>query len=408
MSNSGRAGQYVRQPPGYRAFVPAAMPPNPPLRLEPELWKLLSRADQAIARLDGAAQTLPNPDLFVAMYVRQEAVLSSQIEGTQSTLEDVLAYELTPGALHVPQDVPDVVNYVAAMNYGLRRLESLPLSLRLVREIHEKLLAGVRGSDRQPGQFRNSQVFIGEEHATLRSATFVPPPVSEMQRALDNFELFLHDRESFPDLIHCGLVHAQFETIHPFLDGNGRVGRLLVTFLLVERGVLTRPLLYLSYFLKRHRSEYYARLMATREDGDFEGWLKFFLRGVEETAAEATETARAIIDLREKHRQMIHDAGLGLNGLTLLDALFNFPIVNVNLVKTTIGVRSFGTANELVNEFQRMGLLNEETGRSRNRIYTYRPYVRLFSAAPETDENAPLQTTATERAFETPTALAPQ
>ena len=221
--------------------------------MDPELTKLLSQADRVLGRLDGIGAILPNPDLFVAMYVRQEAVLSSQIEGTQSTLEDVLKFEVDETANDLPKDVEEVVNYVGAMNYGLKRLEELPLSLRLIREIHSKLMAGVRGQNRTPGEFRKSQNWIGPAGANLAAATFVPPPVPEMKEALDKFEKFLHD-ESLPVLIHAGLAHAQFETIHPFLDGNGRVGRLLITFLLCHKKVLHRPLLYLSHYLRVHRA----------------------------------------------------------------------------------------------------------------------------------------------------------
>src|SRR6202167_5455629 len=274
-----RAGKYVKQLDGYRAFIPAPLPPVPPLEMDRELTRLLSEADHALGRLNGVTSILPNPDLFVSMYVRHEAVLSSQIEGTQSTLVDVLQFEIDANGNEHPKDVEEVVNYVRAMNYGLKRLDELPLSLRLIREIHGKLLEGVRGANRTPGEFRTSQNWIGPANCTLTTATFVPPPPHEMHQALDNLERFLHETTSFPALIHCGLAHAQFETVHPFLDGNGRVGRLLITFLLCQRGVLQRPLLYLSHYLKGRRAEYYDRLMAIRNDGDWEGWLRFFLRG---------------------------------------------------------------------------------------------------------------------------------
>jgi Fic family protein len=213
------------------------------------------------------------------MYVRREAVLSSQIEGIQSTLEDTLTFELDPGQRGVPQDVEEIVNYVRAMNYGLERLTELPLSLRLIREIHAELMRGVRGADKLPGEFRRSQNWIGPQNAPLSQATFVPPPVPEMMNALYNLEEFLHE-DNLPVLVRCDLAHAQFETIHPFLDGNGRVGRLLITFQLVHGGILHRPLLYLSYYIKRHKAEYYDRLTAVRQDGNWEGWLRFFLHGV--------------------------------------------------------------------------------------------------------------------------------
>ncbi len=271
-----RAGRYIKQPSGYSAFIPADLPPKPPIKMDSKLIRLLSDAHGSLCRLDGVASVLPNVDLFVAMYVKQEAVLSSQIEGTQSTLENVLEFEVDAKGKDVPKDVEEVVNYVQAMNYGLQRLEELPLSLRLIREIHEILLEGVRGEHRTPGEFRRSQNWIGPAGATINKATFVPPPVNEMKQALGNFEKFLHDEDSFHILVQAGLAHAQFETIHPFLDGNGRVGRLLITFLLCEKGVLHQPLLYLSSYFKAHRAEYYDRLSAIRTDGDWEGWLRFF------------------------------------------------------------------------------------------------------------------------------------
>ena len=392
-----RAGRFVKQPAGYRAFIPAPLPPEPPVEIGPAMLSLLSRADQALGRLDGVALTLPNPDLFVAMYVRQEAVLSSQIEGTQSTLDDVLAFELDEHAREVPRDVEEVVNYVRAMNYGLERLQMLPLSLRLIREIHGELLRGVRGAERTPGEFRTSQNWIGAGHVPLEQARFVPPPVGEMRGALDNFEKFLHGEDEMPALLHCGLAHAQFETIHPFLDGNGRVGRLLITFLLCHRKTLQRPLLYLSHHLKRHRGEYYDRLTAIREDGDWEGWLKFFLRGVAETADEAAVMARAIIALRERHRELLQEQA-GMNSLRLLDLLFEYPLVNVAFVRDRLGV-SFVTANRLVEQLEQLGLLDETTGAQRNRRYRYTPYVALFAEREaEPMEEGPMESTESEAA----------
>lgn len=243
-----RAGVYIKQVTGYFAFIPENLPPTPSVLMDRELTRLLSDADRALGRLDGVATVLPNPDLFVAMYVKQEAVYSSQIEGTQSTLEDVLEHEAEALKQGRPEDVAEVMNYIRAMNYGIDRLRKLPLSLRLIREIHAELLKNIRGGERTPGEFRKSQNWIGPSGCSLSQAEFVPPPPHEMLKALDNFEKFLHDKESLPVLIHCGLAHAQFETIHPFLDGNGRIGRLLIMFLLCERNILHRPLLYLSLF----------------------------------------------------------------------------------------------------------------------------------------------------------------
>ena len=316
---------------------------------------------------------LPNPDLFVAMFVRQEAVLSSQIEGTQSTLEDVLQFEVDEKGVDLPKDIGEVVNYVDAINYGLERLRELPLSLRLIREIHGRLLQGVRGGDRTPGDFRRTQNWIGPAGCNLHTATFIPPPVHAMTSALDNLERFLHDTNSFPMLIHCALAHAQFETIHPFIDGNGRVGRLLITFLLCQREILQRPLLYLSSYLKARRTEYYDRLMAVRLSGDWEGWIKFFLQGVFEVSQAATATARNILELREQHRQRVKVPAL-------LDYLFEQPLVSIHLVQNRLGC-GYPTASKYVEQFVEQGILRETTGYLRNRRYRYDPYLSLFESS---------------------------
>jgi len=385
-----RAGRYVTQgEKQYRAFIPAPLPPQPPVVLDDDLVRLLSEADRALARLDGLGLALPNPDLFVAMYVRQEAVLSSQIEGTQSTLEDVLEYEAEGVRDFQPRDVEEVVNYVRAMNYGLERLNTLPLSLRLIREIHAELLRAVRGGDRSPGEFRRTQNWVGPAHCTLAEADYVPPPPHEMMHALDSFEKFLRNREALPPLVHCALAHAQFETIHPFLDGNGRVGRLLITFLLCERKVMQLPLLYLSYYLKAHRAAYYDRLMAIRNDGDWEGWLRFFLRGVYEVSTAATATAREILRLREEHREQLRDA----NSLRLLDMLLRQPVVSVKMVQQHLNC-SYPTANSTVAGLEKLGILREFTGRGRNRRFRYDAYIELFQLQAATPA-APEETTET-------------
>lgn len=373
-----RAGQYLERTEGYAAFVPAPLPPNPPIDLDAEMVLLLSNAVESLGRLDGITYVLPNPDLFVAMYIRQEAVLSSQIEGTQSTLEDVLQFEIDETGQEIPKDVTEVVNYIKAMKYGLERLQELPVCLRLLREIHEILLAGVRGGDRSPGEFRKIQNWIGEKGCNLANASFIPPPVPQMHEALDSLEKFIHQQTDIPFLLQCGLIHAQFETIHPFLDGNGRIGRLLVTFLLCQRGSLQKPLLYLSAYFKAHRLEYYERLMAIRDRGDWEGWLKFFLKGVYEVSKTATETARAILNLRENHRQLIgRSTGTSSYGLLLHDLLFKQPIVNVRLVESNLGC-SYATAKKVVEQFVELKLLNEVTGYQRNRRYRYDHYLALF------------------------------
>jgi Fic family protein len=383
-----RTGRYVQQSTGYRAFVPAPLPPNPPVALTGALQALLSKADRALGRLDGSIHTLPNPDLFVFMYVRKEAVLSSQIEGTQSSLQDLLAAEaqiLTPGR---PRDVAEVVNYVSAMNYGLGRLAELPVSVRLIREIHEKLLAGVRGSRMALGELRRSQNWIGPGGSTLADATFVPPPPQEIPEALSSLERFLHEDDDIPVLIKVGLAHAQFETIHPFLDGNGRVGRLLITFLLCERKVLGKPVLYLSHYFKRFRAAYYDGLQAIRDNGDWEGWLAFFLGGVADVSDQATETARRILALREAHRALIAEK-LGRaagNGHRVLEALYKQPIISVEQVRAVTGT-TYQAANQLVHKLVGHGILNESTGQKRHRRFAYDAYIRLFVEPDATPED---------------------
>ena len=375
MNHPYRAGRVILQASGYKAFVPAPLPPDPPIGYSGELLTLLSGADRDIGRLDALATLLPNPDLFVAMYVRHEAVLSSQIEGTQSTLEDVLAYEADALRDDTPKDVAEVVNCVRAMNHGLARLPELPLSLRLLREIHAELMQGVRGGDKSPGEFRTSQNWIGGTGSTLRDAAYIPPPPHELMPALGQLERFLHEaRDSVPLLVRCALAQAQFETIHPFLDGNGRVGRLLITLMLCEEGALSRPLLYLSLYLKAHRAEYDDRLTAIRQQGHWEQWLGFFLRGVAVTAQAATRTAHEIVALRDAHR-----SGVAKNAkaLALLDHLFRQPTVSVNRVAQLMSC-TFPTASKLVRDFESRGWLKELTGYGRNRLWRYQPYVDLF------------------------------
>jgi Fic family protein len=376
---SARAGRYIQQVNGYRAFIPNPLPPDPPIDISGELQARLSEADRALGRLDGSIQTLPDPDMFVFMYIRKEAVLSSQIEGTQSSLQDVLTAEARIMAPDRPKDVDEVVNYVRAMNYGLDRLASVPVSVRLIREIHTELLRGVRGSHLTPGDVRTSQNWIGPAGCTLQEATFVPPPPHEIPQALSELEKFLHNNSELPLLVKIGLAHAQFETIHPFLDGNGRVGRLLITFLLCEQKVLLKPVLYLSYYFKRYRQQYYEHLQSIRDRGTWEQWLVFFLRGIVEVSSQSTETARRILALREDHRRVIADhlgraAG---NGHRVLEYLYTHPIVSVGevgeLIKST-----YPAANDLVARMVTFGIVREYTGQARNRKFVYQDYVDLF------------------------------
>jgi Fic family protein len=384
-----RAGRYIKQLTGYQAFIPAPLPPQPPVDLSGKLRTLLSDADRALGRLDGSIQTLPNPDLFVFMYVRKEAVLSSQIEGTQSSLQDLLAVEAKVLAPDRPRDVGEIVNYVRAMKHGLARLNELPVSVRLIKEIHEKLISGVRGSRLTPGELRRSQNWIGPAGCTLQEASFIPPPPETVPQALGDLERFLQMNSTLPLLISIGLAHAQFETIHPFLDGNGRIGRLLITFLLCQNNVLQKPVLYLSHYFKRHRQAYYDHLQAVRDRGEWENWLEFFLRGVVEVSAQATDTARRILALREQHRAAVteHLGRAAGNGHRVLEKLYERPIISVTEVYALTGT-TYPAANHLVEKFVQQGILSEITGQKRHRRFRYDAYIRLFDEPEPNREEA--------------------
>ena len=376
---SERAGRFERQQPGgYLAFIPAPLPP-PDLRIGASLQALLSEADVAVGRLDGAVRLVPDPDLFVFMYVRREAVLSSQIEGTQASLSELLEFEAQGRQGERTVDLAEVINYVQALRAGLRRLSELPICTRLLCDVHRVLTKGVRGGEmtRTPGELRRSQNWIGGTGPA--DARFVPPPVPEMQRAMSDLEKFLNAQKDTPLLVEAGLAHAQFETIHPFLDGNGRIGRLLITFLLSARGALSRPLLYLSHHFKLYRDEYYERLQAVRTKGDWEGWMRFFLAGVAAVAEEATQRARKIVLLREEHQRLLREelrrrAGLALD---LLDLLMEQPVVTSRLVCNRLG-KSQPTVDKLLSDLAKLGLLRETTGQRWGRRFSYARYLALF------------------------------
>jgi Fic family protein len=365
------AGRVIQAPGGYEAFVPAPLPPD--LVYDSGLVLALSRADAALSELSGLGRQLPNPHLLIAPYLRREAVLSSRIEGTRASLSDLLLDE-ADGERPEDADVREVRNYVDALEYGLQRLRDLPLSLRLVRELHERLMRGVRGDRATPGEFRRSQNWIGPAGSTPATAPYVPPPPAEMMDCLANWEEFLHDRERFPELIQCAVMHEQFEAIHPFLDGNGRVGRLLITLFLVERGRLSQPLLYLSEYIEARRQEYYDFLQGVRTEGDWPGWLHFFLLGVEETARAAVRQASRLMDLRESYRQRL---GRKPNALKLLDELFVNPYLTATRAVRVLGV-SDPTARQAIALLRDEDLLSEVTGRSWGRIYLARPILQAI------------------------------
>lgn len=365
-----------------RAFIPPPLPPVPAIRME-KLQRVLEQANQALGRLDGMAAVLPDPGLFLYSYVRKEAVLSSQIEGTQSSLSDLLLFESSESPGAPIGDVQEVSNYVAALNHGLRRLkEGFPLSLRLIREIHAILLSKGRGSEKEPGEFRHSQNWIGGTRPG--NAAFVPPPSNQVMDCMGQLEMFLHDEElGLPILIKAGLAHVQFETIHPFLDGNGRLGRLLVTFLLCAQGALTEPLLYLSLYLKSNRQTYYDLLSRVRTDGDWETWLNFFLAGVKETADQAVTTARKLLALRDQDRRKIElKRRPAASELRLFDHAAARPIFTVRSAAESLK-QSVPTVSTALARLERLGILHAVPGRRRPRRYSYKAYLKILSEGTE-------------------------
>ena len=376
IATSTRAGIISRET-GYEAFIPANLPPSPALTFDDEMITVLSEADRKLGRLDGITRVLPNPNLFLAMYVKKEAVLSSQIEGTQASLIDVIDVPDSDGDEKTRNDVEEVVNYVNAMNYGLRRLDELPLSLRLIREIHARLLKDVRGAHKNPGEFRKTQNWIGPQGCTLQTAAFVPPPAHLMLNSLSELEAFIYDTAPMPPLIKIALIHAQFETIHPFLDGNGRMGRLLITFWLCHEAILSKPLLYLSYYFKLNRQEYYDRLMNVRLHGQWEEWVKFFLKGIAVASDEAIRSATEIIKLKDRLSALIAATSVS-NGQQLLDYLFENPIVTRKNVMDHINVTS-PTAGSLLSHFASMGILHDsEPEKQRGKKYYFQEYLDIL------------------------------
>ncbi len=368
-----RTGRYVTYG-AIRCFDPRPLPPDPPIVLDGELANLLSEADRALARLDGATLTLPDPDLFVYAFMRQEAVLSSQIEGTQASLEDLLEFESGVEPDLAANDVADVVDYLDAMRWALKEIETAPVTLNLIRETHRRLLQHGRGAERAPGEFRRNQNWIGPPGCTLAEATFVPPAAPLMDRALGELERFIHSEAPLPPLLRFGLVHAQFETIHPFWDGNGRLGRMLVTLLLCADGVLHRPVLYLSLYFKAHRAEYYRRLQATRDDGDLEGWLKFFLRGVRAISRSALETARRINALRDDLARRAPQISRSKKAHLAIATMYTRPYVTIASLGRAIDA-TFPTTSKLIGDLERAGIVAEITGGRRDRIFAFRPYL---------------------------------
>ena len=380
--NTGRYAISTTAGETVRAFVPNPLPPDPPLDFSPDRQRALERALLALGRLDAITTLLPDPDLFLYAYVRREAVLSSQIEGTQSSLSDLLLFELeeAPGAPF--DDVVEVSNYVAALEHGLTRLrEGFPLSNRLLREIHARLLAEGRGADKDPGEFRRSQNWIGGTRPG--AAVYVPPPPGEVEPCLAALESFLHSEHAPGALVKAALAHVQFETVHPFLDGNGRVGRLLIALLLHHEGALRQPLLYLSLFFKQRRAEYYRLLDVVRIEGDWEAWLDFFLEGVAETATGAVVTAHRLLELFRQDRAQIESLGRQTSGaLRVFDALSARPLATISALSARTGA-NYPAVARAVEALERLGIVREITGRKRERVFAYHAYLAILNEGTE-------------------------
>lgn len=377
-----RSGTFRRTLSGYTAFFPSPLPPEPPVVLDTGLQLLLSEADRALGALNVVTTVLPNPDLLVGLLIQKEALLSSQIEGTQSTLQDVLGAD--PENAEPPKDVGEVLNYVKAMRHGLARLQKdeLPMCLRLIKEIHDVLMQQVRGGAPAltPGEFRSSQNWIGGTGPG--NARFVPPPPGDMDDALGALEKYLHEEDSLPPLIHCALIHYQFETIHPFNDGNGRVGRLLITLYLVWKDLLQEPLLYLSVYLKAHQQEYYDRLQQVRTDGNFEAWIRFFLDGIITVSRQVIDTTRRIQLLESQDSDRLVTANAGLHAIQLLRVLMKTPVLSVDQAAQQLGV-SYGKANDLFKLCEDMGIIRQITTGKRNRRFVYSDYLRILNEGTE-------------------------
>ena len=375
------AGAIVRTMHGYDAFVPAPLPPS--IAYDPALVLALSRADTALSELSGLGRYLPNPHLLIAPYIRREAVLSSRIEGTRASLSDVLLDEVRQSAADSSDDIREVRNYVTALEYGVRRLTDLPLSLRLVQELHARLMQDVRGNTATPGEFRRRQNWIGRPGSSLVTADYVPPPPEEVMQALYLWEGFLHAPRSMPDLVLCALLHEQFEAIHPFWDGNGRLGRLLIPLFLIERGRLSQPLLYLSAYFERRRSAYYHLLQRVRTDGDWPGWIRFFLEGVAVTADAARLQAAALMDLRARFDGNLRPYP---KARTVLDALFANPYITVNRAASVLQ-SSAPTARSAIEFLRQHGVLEEITGRAYGRTYCATPILHALEASGDADQD---------------------
>ncbi len=375
---NNRAGIYKNNLLGemaYKSFMPAVLPPNPPIELNKDIVDLLVKANKQLALLEGISSRIPNIHLFISMYVRKEALMSSQIEGTQATLEDVLDPMLEE---NTNRPVGDVVNYIKATDFAINRLKELPLCNRLIKEAHEVLLQGVRGQNKSPGEFRHSQNWIGAAGCNLQNARYIPPSVEDMIQAMSELEKYINDDDELDVLIRAGLIHYQFETIHPFLDGNGRIGRLLITLFLMEKKVLSTPTLYISYFLKKNRIEYYDRMNEVRSKGNYEQWIKFFLEAVYESAKDAVETIDKLTSLHNNYCLKIEGLGRRTkNAMRVFEYLESNPIIEIQKTAKELDI-AFNTMSSIVKDLISIGVLEQTSTQSRNRTFAYKEYLEIL------------------------------
>ena len=373
-----RAGMYRNNLTGeavYQSFRPNPLPPVPEVEMDEELVKLLIDANKQLAKLDTASQLISNADLFISMYVRKEALISSQIEGTQCTLDDVLDPEVEENA---NLDVSDVINYVKATQYALNRLKELPLCCRLIREIHEVLMDVVRGQDKTPGEFRCSQNWIGPANCALKEARYIPPNVEDMQNAMIDLEKYINENTDYDPLIRVALIHYQFETIHPFLDGNGRIGRLLILLYLMEQGQLTKPVIYISYFLKKNQIEYYDRISEVRRSGNFEQWIRFFLEAVSKAASDSLEAINRLSTLHDTNVQRLPKTNRSKDNLrAVFDYIEQYPIIDIKRTAKELEI-SYNTVATAVKKLVEFGILQETTNAARNRVFAYEGYLEIL------------------------------
>ncbi len=373
-----RAGYYKTNMSGeaeYKSFVPSSLPPEPPIELSEEMVKILVNANKQIAILESISSRIPNVSLFVSMYVRKEALLSSQIEGTQATLEDVLDPMVES---NTNQNVSDVINYIKATEFAINRLSELPLCNRLIKETHNVLMQGVRGQEKSPGEFRHSQNWIGGQGSSLKNARYIPPNTEDMIEAISDLEKYINNDDEVDPLIKAALIHYQFETIHPFLDGNGRVGRLLITMFLIEKRVLTTPALYISYFLKKNRIEYYDRMSEVRQSGNYEQWIKFFLQAIYESAEDAVETIDVLNKLHNVNVEKIKSLGKATkNTLKLFEYIESSPIIEINKTAAALNL-SYNTTSAAVKRLVNLNILSLTNNFQRNRTFLYEDYLKIL------------------------------